>query len=99
MTDHFAKSARPATAAIAWCTKDELFVEIPTLGGPPFICRYKKTTSGLASALNVLIENEDRPKRSLDQSSHPLIRKNDPAIYTEAHRERVRNILKRMKIT
>ena len=55
----FALTARPKAAAIAWATKTEIFVEIPCRDGPPYVCRYPKSTTGLASALNILIENAD----------------------------------------
>lgn len=53
----FAKTAKPANAAIAWATKDSIFVEIPSKVGPPYIARYKKTVQGLTAALNILIEH------------------------------------------
>ena len=73
-----ALTARPPSAAIAWATPDAIFVEIPAkAGGPPFICRYKRTASGLAAALNILIQHEDAtyiPLHSLN-GDHPLVAK------------------------
>lgn len=78
MTD-FATTARPATAAIAWCTPRELFVEIPSRVGPPYIARYPRTAEGLASALNVLIDHAEAPLRgkaaTATPSAHPAIRR------------------------
>ena len=77
MTD-FAASARPATAAIAWCTPRELFDEIPSRAGPPYIARYPRTAEGLAQALNVLIDHAEAPSRgrvTQTPAAHPAIRR------------------------
>lgn len=93
------KSFIPPNAAVAWATKDEILVSIPQKSGPPYICRYHKTTNGLAQALNVLLENE-APKYSLERSKvqlEPFIKRE--VRYTEAMREKTREILKRRGIT
>ena len=69
----FAPTARPKNAAIAWATRDGLFVEIPCVNGPPYIARYHRTAEGLALALNVLIEHEDRGTRSIARD-HPKVK-------------------------
>ena len=69
----FATTARPTKAAIAWATKDGIFVEVPHKDGPPLIVRYHRTAEGLALALNVLIEHEDRGTRSIARD-HPKVR-------------------------
>ena len=74
----FAATARPATAAIAWCTPRELFVEIPSRAGPPYIARYPRTAEGLAQALNVLIDHAEAPSRgrvTQTPAAHPAIRR------------------------
>lgn len=60
------KSFIPPNAAVAWATKNEILVQVPSKTGPAYICRYRKSTHGLAEALNVLLENE-APQYSLDQ--------------------------------
>ena len=86
----FAPSARPQWAAIAWATKDEIFVEIPCKDGPPYICRYAKSTIGLAAALNIMVKNpasEKPPKQE-----NPFVK------FSPSMREVTREILKRRKI-
>lgn len=73
-------SARPPHAAIAWATKDALYVEIPHKlpGNPPFIVRYRKSTDGLAQALNILLEHADAPytRPPVDpNAAHPAIKR------------------------
>jgi hypothetical protein len=78
MTDSVASTARPATAAIAWATARDLFVEIPSRSGPPYIARYARTAEGLAQALNVLIDHAEAPSRgrvTATPSAHPAIKR------------------------
>lgn len=97
MTDHVLTTARPPRTAIAWATKDAIFVEIPCSqpGQPPFIARYRKTVDGLTAALNILIEHEEPTHRSVP-AAHPAIKK--PAVNrvpwaTDDQRAKVREIL------
>lgn len=69
-----AKSGRHPSAAIAWAAKDGIYVEFPTKSGPPYITRFPKTANGLASALNILIENP-APAPTLPPADHPSIRR------------------------
>ena len=48
-------------------------MEIPCKDGPPYVARYHRTAEGLALALNVLIEHEDRGTRSIARD-HPKVR-------------------------
>ena len=101
MTDTFADTARPANAAIAWATKDAVFVELPSRAGPVYVVRYPRTAEGLANALNVLIDNPERPsngKARTVPAKHPAIRR--PAVeFTESEREAARAALKKAGIT
>src|SRR5690349_12373366 len=102
MTATYAPIARPPNTAIAWASKDSLYVEIPCRDGPPLVCRYRKSIEGLAAALNVLVEHDEQVHRTI-QTSHPKITKVPPspkvAWATEEQRARARDILKRLKIT
>ena len=101
MSASYASSARPPTAAIAWATRDELLVELPTKAGPPYIVRYRKTVEGLSAALNILIEHQDAAPKPIAQADHPAVTKisNRAPWAGDAERERVREIMKRLKIT
>ena len=93
MSDTFAPSARPQYAAIAWATKDEIFVEIPCKDGPPYICRYHKTESGLAAALNIMVKHHsEETHRAATRAMRPLVK------FSPSMREVTREILKRRKI-
>ncbi len=98
MSDTFATTARPTSAAIAWATKDNIFVEIPCKDGPPLITRYAKSIDGLQSALNILLQHPEKINRTIPKD-HPKIKRPDAGPYTERQRESVRGILKRLKIT
>ena len=50
-TDTFAPSGRPRWAVWSWVDHNNVFVEIPILGKPPFISKYPKTPDGLSRAL------------------------------------------------
>jgi len=94
-----ASTARPTKAAIAWVQGNDLFVELPTKSGVPYICKYKRTLEGLTAALNILIENSDAlpPTGPTVAQPHPSVRK--VASFSEDQREAARGILKKMGIT
>ena len=104
MTATALSTARPLRAAIAWATKDAIFVEIPCRDGPPYIARYRKTLEGLTAALNILIEHEDPAPRQIP-AAHAKITKvpqgatSRASWATDAQREKAREVLKRLKIT
>lgn len=100
-------TARPPTAAIAWATADAIFVEIPHKnGGPPFIIRHRRSVSGLAAALNVLVEHADPQllRHSDMNRGHPAIKtveapkppKTTATWATDSQRERTRELLRKM---
>lgn len=97
-------TARPPKCAIAWATKDAIFVEIPCRDGPPYIARYRKTVDGLTAALNILVEHDDPAPRP-QAIAHPAVKKVPQgasaraAWATDDQRAKAREILKRMKIT
>lgn len=94
-----ARTARPASAAIAWVQGDRLFVELPTKSGVPYVVAYRRTLEGLTAALNILIDKSDAlpPAPRADLAPHPAVRK--VATFTEDQREGVRAILKKMGVT
>jgi hypothetical protein len=100
MTDTFLTTARPQNVSIAWATKDAIFVEIPCENGPPYICRYPKNLTGLAKALNVVLEKPERNDVRTLQKDHPKVTKvpQNASQFTDASREKTRDILKRLKI-
>lgn len=96
MTASALTTARPPSTAIAWATRDAIFVEIPCKGSAPYICRYPRTSEGLVAALNILIENPEPAPRSIP-ATHPAIKRAKPE-FNDAEREKVRDILKGMKV-
>lgn len=98
MTASSASSARPPSATIAWATRDSLFCEIPCKDGPPYICKYPLTPSGLQAALNALLDKPDHTSAKPEAKPHPKVRR--PAItFTDDQRASVRNLLKAKGIT
>lgn len=97
MTD-FATTARPSRAAIAWATRDALFVELPCKDGPPYIARYRLTVEGLTSALNILLEAPDHTgAKPSAETAHPRVRR-PIATFTDDQRAAAREILKNLKV-
>lgn len=97
MTATSLSTARPSTAAIAWATRDGIYVEIPCAFGPPYIARYRATEEGLRLALNVLLETPERAPRTATSPNHPAIRRPKP-VFDDAERGKVRDILKTLKV-
>lgn len=88
-------TTRGTNSAIAWATKDGLYVEIPCKDGPPYVCRYRLTTEGLAAALNILIEHEAATTTQI--TDHPKITR-PLAKFTDANRQAALDVLRRLKI-
>lgn len=93
-----APTARPATGAIAWATKTELFVEYPTKGGTPYVTRFPLTSTGLAQALSILIENAEHGTHRLTASDHPSVKRQPLTTFTPDQRSKARDVLRRLKI-
>lgn len=94
MTDTYATSAYPPNTAIAWATRDEIFVQYPMKsGGPPFITRFRKTADGLAQALNIIIEHAAPSPRPIP-TSHPAIQRKGTG--TAEQREMAAAIVRRL---
>lgn len=96
MSGSAAPSARPAGAAIAWATKDAIYVEIPCRTGPPYVARYHRTAEGLAAALNIICDKPEAKPRTI-VADHPAIRRPKP-VFDEADREKVREVLRGLKL-
>lgn len=88
-------TTNPAPRAIAYATRDALFVEIPCKDGPPYTCRYHRTAEGLAAALNILIEHEAATTTQI--TDHPKITR-PLAKFTDANRQAALDVLRRLKI-
>lgn len=97
MTATAAPSVRPSVAAIAWATRDAIFVEIPCRDGPPYVARYHRTAEGLASALNILIDNPETETRSIARD-HPKIKHGTAPKFDGEERARVQEIMKKVGI-
>ncbi|MDE2106691.1 MAG: hypothetical protein KGL39_56270 [Patescibacteria group bacterium] len=101
MTATTLTTARPPRAAIAWVHGEAIYVEIPHKdNGPPFIVRYHKTTTGLADALNILIEHAEapysRPTRDIN-AGHPAIKQvKSKVVASEDQREAARLALRKL---
>ena len=88
-----AKSALPNNGAIAFVARGELFVEYPVKGGGPnYITSFPLTSSGLARALGILIENA-APEPKL-QLLHPGVKRIEGA--TQAQRDLAASIVRQM---
>ena len=90
-------TARSPSTAIAWATREALFVEIPCKNSHPYVTRYPLTVEGLQRALNVLLDTPEPLPRVAALAAHPSIRR--PKVEFDAsEREKVRDVLKGLKI-
>lgn len=76
MTDTFAKTARPLTAAIAWCDATSIYIEYPVKDPsmPPYICKYPKTLESLQFAFGILREKPSAQTTAILRE-HPAVKK------------------------
>lgn len=98
MTAQAASTARPPSTAIAWATRDGLFVEYSVKDGPPLIVRFRKTADGLAAALNILLEHPSAETYNVART-HPKTKFGPKASFTDEQRAGAREVLKKLGIT
>lgn len=71
-------SSVPTCARLMWCDHSSLYLSLPHLnGGPPYIMTFPLSSSGLASALDLLKDarNSTPPVRQPNLTSHPAIKR------------------------
>lgn len=96
-----APSARPPWAVTCWVDNGAVYTEVPALTGPPLIQKYDLCDSGLNKALSFM--------RDLHRKHQPLggdykitLQANIKKVgvdYSQAQRQKARDILRRLKIT
>lgn len=97
-SDQVASTARPAYAHYVWCDENSIYVELSGMHGPAVIA-FPNDSSGLAKALSLL--RDARPKITPIHYIRPGVvagykPKGD---FSEAQRERVRELLKKVGVT
>lgn len=100
------KSGRPPWAVTAWVDDVNVYVELPTKEGPPYIASYPQTENGLGKALNVMREMHSAAKSIAGgkggtyvfKPDHPMVKRKGPQV-TEAERSAVAALLKKAGIT
>ncbi len=85
--------------ATAWATPDEICVSVPTSNSRPYVARYPRTVSGLAAALNILIEHSS--PAPFHAEPHPIINAKvvkppQPKVGTPESRANAADIVRRM---
>lgn len=98
MIDQVASTARPPYAHWVWCDENNIYVEMSGQHGPCVIA-FPNDSSGLAKALSLL--RDARPKTAPIHYQRPGVVEGYRARgdFTEAQRERAREILKKVGIT
>lgn len=98
LSDEVATIAHPPYAKYVWCDENNIYLELSGQHGP-YVTKYALNEGGLSKAL-VLMRDCHR------QQSSPIytVPGVNPAYkargdYSEAQRERAREVLKRLKIT
>lgn len=98
MTARFAHSAHPAWAVTCWVDDNHVYVELPVKDSAPYITKHSLTEAGLSKALGQLrdIHRERRGSANYTIAPHPKFKpKGD---FSDAQREKARDVLKRLKI-
>lgn len=94
-------SARPPWALVVWTDDNNVFTEVPCKDGPPLIQKYPLTDHGLGRALNFLkaFHKKHQPTGGDYKITLQAKIKKPAVVGTDAQREQVRSVLKRLKIT
>lgn len=93
-----ALSGAPTCARMCWCDAYNIFVELPTSLGPPYIAKFPRSEGGLAKALAILAAARDSelpPGGTYSLLSHPATKKITPKVSAEQS-ERAHSILKKL---
>jgi len=92
-------TAKPPYAVVAWVDDYNVFVELPSVEGPPYILSYQLSEGGLAQALKVMRTAYEavKPKPSRGKFS-PTAPVREPTVikdFSKTQRAVVREILKK----
>lgn len=98
MTDSVASTARPAYAHYVWCDENSIYVEMSGMHGPTVIA-FPNNTTGLMKLLTLL--HDARPVSAPIHYTRPGVVEGyrPKGDFSEAQRERAREILKKVGIT
>lgn len=96
--DRPALSAAPACARMCWCDAYNIYIELPTKEGSPYIAKFPRSEGGLGKALAILaaaFESEMPPGGTYSLLAHSAIKKLKPEA-TTAQRETAHSVLKKL---
>ena len=98
MNDSVASTGRPAYAHYVWCDENNIYVEMSGMHGPHIVA-FPNDSSGLAKALGLL--RDARPKSTPITYVRPGVVAGYKARgdFSEAQRERAREILTKVGVT
>jgi len=100
MSASFAESGRPPWAVIAWTDYTNVYIELPSKEGPPYIQSFALSEAGLSKALHLMrdLHKRDLPRYGTHKVVQPVIQRKGAAQGSEASRDKVRELLKRKGI-
>lgn len=103
MTAILAPHARPSWALFCWIDDSNIYVELPTTLGQPYITKFPLSEQGLSKALNLLRTRYDEVPSAQRNYTIPAIKPTvtkagKPAVQTDAQRDHALSILRKMGI-
>lgn len=98
MTDEVASTGRPAYAHYMWCDENSIYIEMDGQHGPCIIA-FALSEAGLSKALHLMRDNRKKAASPVYIRPGVVVGYKPKGDYTEAQRERTREILKKMGIT
>lgn len=98
--DTYLPSAAPPSAITLWKEGLDLYCQIPTKLGAPYIMRLAPDSTSIGKVLDLVMGVKKEPqrfgRRGLETKSHPLIQ--TTKVGSEAQREVARMVLKKMGV-
>lgn len=92
--------AHPPHAVIMWTDDINIYVELPTTMGNPYITKYPVNEGGLSKALNILrTRYEELPSAQKNYTAPavvPSLKNGKPPVQTEVQRAQALNVLRKL---
>ncbi len=101
MTDTIAPSAAPPWAYTIWTDANNIFLEIASKSGTPYISKFPRGTAGMAKALETLTNAHDAMNKAKTRYQVPVQRVTVVPVGktgTPSQHEAARAILKKLAI-
>lgn len=93
----YCTTARPPWAVTMWSDCNNVYVEIPTKSGPPYIMRFPTTEAGLSKALGIMRKAHDAAEAIYHYpTKQEVVTEAKSHAFTDGQRAETRNLLRKM---